>query len=94
MKIKQGDAKATLAARRERDRARRQAKRVDEVPTEEKGSCSILEHMGRGPCYHIAAVVDSLLCGLVGKIVVRREENCKRLLGDESDRADVGCGLV
>ena len=59
MKIKQGNAKTTLAARRERDRARRQAKRVDGVPTEEKGSCSILEHMGRGPCYHIAAVVDS-----------------------------------
>ena len=42
----------------------------------EKGSCSILEHMGRGPCYHIAAVVDSLLCGLVGKIIARLEENC------------------
>lgn len=35
----------------------------------EKGSCSILEHMGCGPCYQIAAVADSLLCGLVGKIV-------------------------
>ena len=59
----------------------------------EKGSCSILEHMGRGPRYQIAAVVDGLLCRLVGKIVVRREENCKRLLGDEFDRAGAGCGL-
>jgi hypothetical protein len=32
-----------------------------------------------GPCYQFAAVADSLLCGLVGKIVARREENCKRL---------------
>ena len=60
----------------------------------EKGSCSILEHMVRGPCYHIVAVVDGLLCGLVGKIVARLEENCKRLWGDEFDRAGVGCGLV
>ena len=44
-----------------------------------KGACSILEYMGRGPCYHIAAVVGSFLCGLVGKIVARLEENCKRL---------------
>ena len=80
--IKGTDRADKLAARRERDRARRHAKRTaevwamptDEVPTEEKGSCSILEHMGRGPCYHIAAVVDSLLCGLVGKIVARLEE--------------------
>ena len=27
------------------------------------------------PCYQIAAVVDGLLCGLVGKIVARMEEN-------------------
>ena len=40
----------------------------------EKGSCSTLEHMGCGPCYQIAAVADSLLCGLVGKIVARLEE--------------------
>lgn len=26
------------------------------------------------PCYQIAAVVDGLLCGLVGKIVARLEE--------------------
>ena len=45
-----------------------------------------------GPCYQIAAVVDGLLCGLVGKIVARLEENCKRLWGDEFDRAGVGCG--
>ena len=42
----------------------------------------------------IAAVVDSLLCGLVGKTVARQEENCKRLLSDGGDRAGVGCGLV
>ena len=47
-----------------------------------------------GPCYQIAAVVDGLLCGLVGKIVARLEENCKRLLGDEFDGAGVGCGLA
>ena len=46
------------------------------------------------PCYQIAAAMDGLLCGLIGKIVARLEEYCKRLLGDESDRADVGCGLV
>ena len=39
-------------------------------------------------------VVDGLLCGLVGKVVARLEENCKRLLGDEVDRAGVGCGLA
>lgn len=60
----------------------------------EKGSCSILEHMGCGPCYQIAAVADSLLCGLVGKIVARLEENCRRLWGDEFDRSDVECGWV
>ena len=38
-------------------------------------------------------VVDGLLCGLVGKIVARLEENCKRLLGDGFDRAGVGRGL-
>ena len=46
------------------------------------------------PCYQIAAVVDGLLCGLVGKIVARMEKNCKRLLGDEFDRTGAGCGLV
>ena len=60
----------------------------------EKGSCSILEHMGCGPCYQIAAVVGSFLCGLVGKIVARLEENCKRLGGDGGDQAGVGCGLA
>ena len=47
-----------------------------------------------GPCYRIVAVVDGLLCGQVGKVVARLEVNCKRLLGDEFDRADVGCGLA
>ena len=60
----------------------------------EKGSCSILEHMGCGPCYQIAAVADSLLCGLVGKIVARLEENCRRLWCDEFDRAGAGGGLM
>ena len=41
-------------------------------------------------CYQIAAVEDGLLCGLVGKIVARLEENCKRILGDEFDRTEVG----
>ena len=59
----------------------------------EKGSCSILEHMGCGPCYQIAAVVGSLLCGLDGKIVARLEENSNRLWCDGGDRAGAGCGL-
>ena len=46
-----------------------------------------------GQCYQIAAA-DGLLRGLVGKIVARLEENCKRLLGDEFDRTGVGCGLA
>ena len=41
----------------------------------------------------IAAVAGNFLCGLVGKIVAQLEENSKRLLGDEFDRAGVGCGL-
>lgn len=32
-----------------------------------------------GPCYQIAVVADGLLCGLVGKIIARLEESCKRL---------------
>ena len=47
-----------------------------------------------GPCYQIAAVVDGLLCGLVGKFVARLEENCKWLWVDDFDRAGVGCGLA
>ena len=47
-----------------------------------------------GPCYRIVAVADGLLCGLVGKLVAWLEENCKRLLGDEFDRAGVGYGLA
>ena len=46
------------------------------------------------PRYQIAAVVDGLLCGRVGKSVARQGENCKRLLGDEFDWTDVGCGLA
>ena len=41
----------------------------------------------------IAAVVDSLLCGLDGKIVAQLEENSNRLWGDEFDRTGAGCGL-
>ena len=47
-----------------------------------------------GPCYQIAAVVDGLSCGPVGKVVARLEEDCKRLWGDEFDRTGVGCGLA
>lgn len=47
-----------------------------------------------GPYHQIAAAMDGLLCGLIGKIVGRLEENCTWLLGDKFDRADVGCGLV
>ena len=50
--------------------------------------------LGAGPCYQIAAVAESLLCGLVGKIVVRLEENCKRLVGDEFNRTGVARGLA
>ena len=46
------------------------------------------------PRYQIAAVVDGLLCRLVGKILARLEGNCKRLWGDGLDRAGVGCGLA
>ena len=100
--IKGTDRADKLAARRERDRARRHAKRTaevwamptDEVPTEEKGSCSILEHMGCGPCYQIAAVVDSLLCGLLGKIVGRMEKNCKRLLAMSPTGRALGVACV
>ena len=51
-------------------------------------------NVGAGPCYQIAAVADGLLCGLVGKIVARLEENCKWLWGDDFDWAGVGCGLA
>ena len=47
-----------------------------------------------GPCHQIAVVADGLSCGQIGKIVARREENCKRLWGDEFVRAGVGCGLA
>ncbi len=58
------------------------------------GADSFIRHIIAGPCYHIAAVVDSLLCGLVGKIVARLEENCRWLWGDEFDRAGAGGGLM
>ena len=57
------------------------------------GDSMMVHESWTGPRYHIAVVVDSLLCGLVGKIVARMEENSKRLLGDEFDRAGAGCGL-
>ena len=40
------------------------------------GVDAFTRHIIAGPCYHIVAVVDGLLCGLVGKIVARLEENC------------------
>ena len=49
---------------------------------------------GAWPCYQSVVVADGLLCGLVGKTVALLEENCKRLLGDEFDRAGVRCGLA
>ena len=58
------------------------------------GSCVSQHCLIAGPCYRIIAVVDGLLCGLVGKIVVWLEENCKRLWGDGGDREGVGCGVV
>ena len=39
-------------------------------------------------------VVDGLLCGLVGRIVARLEENCKRLWGDEERLSQSGLGLA
>ena len=57
-------------------------------------SCALVHFPNVESCYQIAAVADGLLCGLVGKIVARLGENCKRLLGDEFDRAGVGCGLA
>ena len=54
----------------------------------------LISSIDAGLCYQIAAVVDGLLCGLVGKIVAWLEENCKRLWGDEFGRAGVGCGLA
>ena len=57
------------------------------------GDSMMVPESWTGPGYHIAVVVDSLLCGLVGKIVARLEENCKRLLDGEFDRAGAGCGL-
>ena len=50
-------------------------------------------YVSAGPYHQIAAAMDSLLCGLVGKIVARQEENCKRLVGAEFGRAGAGCGL-
>ena len=50
-----------------------------------------------GPCYQIAAVVDGLLCGLVGKSVARLEEDCKRLLAMGSTGLALGvawCDII
>lgn len=47
-----------------------------------------------GPCYEIAADAENLLCGLDGKIVAWMEENCKRFLGDEFGRLEVGRNLA
>ena len=40
------------------------------------GDSMMVPESWTGPRYHIAVVVDSLLCGLVGKIIARLEENC------------------
>ena len=56
------------------------------------GSCVSQHCLIAGPCHQIAAAVDGLLCGRVGKIVARME--MQAALGDEFDRAGVGCGLV
>ena len=60
------------------------------APQKERSMDALTSSTDAGP---IAAVVDSLLCGLVGKTVARQEENCKRLVGAEFDRAGAGCGL-
>ena len=63
----------------------------------EEGKCQQLSWttlMCKDMEQQITAVVDGLLCGLVGKTVARLEENCKRLWGDGFDRAGVGCGLA
>ena len=57
-------------------------------------SCALVHFPNVESCYQIAAVVDGLSCGLVGKIVARLEENRKRFWGDEFGRAGVGCGLA
>ena len=49
---------------------------------------------GACPCYRIVAVVDGLLCGLVGKIVARLEENCKRLWAMSSTGRKLGMPFV
>ena len=58
------------------------------------GDSMMVPESWTGPRYQIVAVVDSLSCGLVGKIVARLKENCKRLGGDGGDQAGVGCGLA
>jgi len=58
------------------------------------GDSMMVPESWTGPRYHIAVVVDSLLCGLVGKIVAWMEKNCKRLLDGEFDRTDVEYGWV
>lgn len=47
-----------------------------------------------GPCYQIAATVDGLLCGRVGKIVARMEKNCKRLWAMSSAGRALGVACV
>lgn len=43
---------------------------------------------------HVAAVVDGLLCGLVGKIVVRQEKNCTWLWAMNSTGRALGVACV
>lgn len=58
------------------------------------GVDAFTRHIIAGPCYHIVAVVDGLLCGLVGKIVTRMEKNCKRLLAMSSAGRALGVACV
>ncbi len=58
------------------------------------GVGAFTRHIIAGPCYQIAAVADSLLCGLVGKIVARMEKNCKRLWAMSSTGRALGVACV
>ena len=54
------------------------------------GSCVSQHCLIAGPCHQIAAAVDGLLCGRVGKIVARMEKNCKRLWAASSTGRALG----
>lgn len=58
------------------------------------GDSMMVSESWTGPRYHIAAVVDGLLCGRVGKIVARIEKNCKRLWAMSSTGRALGVACV